>query len=235
MQYEILSNNMKLLKEKEKIVLESIISFYEREGKMPTVKEIQKEVEKRGLKIKSIRSIFLYLNRLEEYGYIKRERKPRGIILNTISKNFVDVPILGAANAGEPVLYAEENFQGLLKVSRKIVGNRKVFAIQVEGDSMNLCEVNGKKIENGDYVIIDPNAKSFMDGNKVLVIIDGLATIKIYKKLSSQRIGLFPASTNESYKPIYLTPEDEFIIVGKVIEVLKGNKFRRNSEYIYSE
>jgi len=227
---------MKFLNQKEKIVLESIVSFYEREGKMPTVREIRKEVKRRGLNIKSTRSIFLYLDRLEKAGYIKRKRKPRGIILNSKTENFIDVPILGTANAGTPVLYAEENFQGFLKVSRKIVKTKKVFAIQVEGDSMNLCKINGKKIENGDYVIIDPNDRLFLDGSKVLVMIDGLATLKIYRKISSQRIGLFPASTNELHKPIYLTPEDEFIIVGKVIEVLKGEKAGRDSEYIqYSE
>jgi len=228
---------MNFLNPKEKTILGAIIQYYHREGKMPTVRELQKEVAKKGLMFKSTRSIFLYLDRLEKAGFLKRERKPRGIkILNKDMEKFVDVPVLGAANAGAPTLYAEENFQGFLKVSRKIVGNRKVFAIQVEGDSMNLCEVNGKKIEDGDYVIVDSTDRSFTNGSKVLVVIDGLATIKIYRKISPQRIGLFPASTNKIHKPIYLTPTDEFIILGKVIEVLKGEKSGHDSEYIsYSE
>jgi hypothetical protein len=39
--------------------------------------------------------------------------------------------------------------------------------------------------------------------------------------VDSDTIGLFPQSSNKIHKPIYLTPEDNFIINGKIIDVLK--------------
>lgn len=111
---------MKALTKKEKIILEGIKDFFSREGMMPTIRELHKQVEKSGLKVKSLWSILLYLYSLEEKGYIKRNRKPRGIkIVDKFSENLIDIPILGVANAGTPTLYAEENLEGFLKVSKK--------------------------------------------------------------------------------------------------------------------
>jgi len=223
---------MRTLTKKEKIILEGIQSLFSKEGKMPTIRELQEEVRKFGLKVKSPRSILLYLHSLEEKGFIKRNRKSRGIkIMDKFSKNFVDIPILGMANTGKPTLYAEENLEGFLKVSKNIVRNRKLFAIQVKGTSMNLCKINDKKIKDNDYVIVDPNDRDFRDRDKVLVVIDGLGTVKLYKKLDGDKIGLFPMSTDKTHKPIYLTPSDETIICGKVIDVFKNVGSVRDSEY----
>lgn len=224
---------MKVLTKKEKIVLEGIRNFFARKGMMPTIRELQKEVKKIGLKVKSSRSVFLYLSSLEKKGAIERSGRARGIkIIERVGKNFVDVPILGMADAGMPTFYAEENLEGYLKVSKNIVKDKELFAIQVKGTSMNLCRINAKRIENNDYVIVDRNDRDFRNGNKVLVIVDGLATVKLYRKIAKDRIGLFPVSTDVSHRPIYLTPSDEFIINGKVIDVLKNTESGRYPEYI---
>ena len=214
---------MKILTRKEKIVLNGIKAFFSREGTMPTIRELQQEVNKAGLKLKSPRSVLLYLKFLEKKKFIKRSGDPRGIkILDKLDGNFVDVPILGTANAGAPTFFAEENLEGYLKVSKNIARNRKLFAIQVAGTSMNLGKVEGKRIEDSDYVMIDPDDKDFRDGDKVLVVIDGLATVKLYKKMNGNRIGLFPVSTDKKHKPIYLTLADEFIISGKIVDIFKN-------------
>ena len=87
---------------------------------------------------------------------------------------------------------------------------------------MDLSKIENKKINDGDYIIINADYKDFTSGDKVLVVIDGLATVKTYKKIDDQTIGLFPESTNKEHKPIYLTPEDNFIINGKVVDVLRS-------------
>jgi SOS regulatory protein LexA len=214
---------MKPLTKKEKIVLGGIKSYFSKEGMMPTIRELQEELKKMGLKLKSARSILLYLQSLEEKGQISRSGDPRGIRIKAkTDDSLADVPILGTANAGSPTFFAEENLEGYLKISKSIIKNRDVFAIQVSGTSMNLCEVEGKKIGDGDYVIIDPEDKDFRDNDKVLVVIDGLATIKLYKRTEKGRIGLFPVSTDRKHRPIYLTPQDEFIINGKIIDVFQN-------------
>ncbi|MBD3244832.1 MAG: repressor LexA [Candidatus Moranbacteria bacterium] len=215
---------MKILTQKQKKVLNTIRNFFSINGKMPTIREIKQECEKKGLKLKSTRSIFNYLNALEQKGYIKRSSKERGIkILDGINNNFINVPIIGSANAGMPAVFAEEYVEGYLKVSKRIIQDKKVFAIQVSGDSMDLSVVNHKKVEDGDFVIVDGDYSDYRNGDKVLVSIDGLATVKTFRKMDNNHIGLFPESQNQKHKPIYLTQQDQFIINGKVIDVLKFN------------
>ena len=214
---------MKILTPKQKIVLQAMKEFFARNGKMPTTRELKEEIGKLGLKLKSLRSIFLYINALEEKGFIKRISGDRKIEFIERSKSsFVNVPILGTTSAGSPTFFAEENLEGYLNVSKKITRNQNVFAVKVSGDSMDLSKIEGKKINDGDYIIINADYKNFTSGDKVLVVIDGLATVKTYKKIDNQTIGLFPESTNEEHKPIYLTPEDNFIINGKIVDVLKS-------------
>ena len=212
---------MKILTPKQKIVLQAIKKFFSENGRMPTIRELKQENAKLGLKFKSLRSVFLYLNALEEKGFIKRVSRDRGIELKDQTKNnFVDVPVLGMASAGTPTFFAKQNIDGFLKVSRAILHNREVFAIRVFGDSMNLAEINGKKIKEDDLILVDSQTKDFKNGDLVLTVIDGLATVKIFKQISKKMIGLFPQSTNKRHQPIYLTPADDFIINGKVIDVL---------------
>jgi len=216
---------MQLLTKKEETVLKTIKDYLAEKSKMPTIREIHKRVGKRGLKIKSLGSIFIYLRSLEEKGYIRRNSEDRGIILcDKNKKKFLSIPILGTANAGSPTFFAEQNVEGYLKISRRLIAKKItefIFAIEVFGDSMDLAEVHNKKIDNGDYVLIDSQCKDYKNGDKVLATVDGLATIKNFFKVDRGTIGLFPQSSNKYHKPIYLTQEDNFVINGKIIEVLK--------------
>jgi SOS-response transcriptional repressor LexA len=177
-----------------------------------------------GLAIKSKGSIFSYLKSLEDKGYLKKSSVKRGLdFIDKAKEFFVDVPVLGAASAGAPTIFAQEYVQGYLKVSKRIVRNKKVFAVQVHGTSMNLSKIGDKKINDGDFIIVDSEDKDYKNGDRLLVVIDGLATVKKFKKISDERIALLPETTdNEKHRPIYLTPKDYFIINGKVIEVLKS-------------
>ncbi len=211
---------MNILTKNEKIILKTLKTFYAKEGKMPSMRGLQDEVSKYGLKLKSVGSVFIYLKSLKEKGYI-RKNNGKVELINQSSKSFVNLPILGTANAGDPTFFAEENIQGLLKVSNRLAKN-DYFVIENEGDSMNLTKIKGKSIESGDYIVVNPNDKNFKNGNRLLVTIDGLATVKRFRKFPDKTIGLFPESTNKTHKPIYLTVEDDFIINGKVVDILKN-------------
>jgi len=212
---------MQILTPKQKIVLQAIKSYYSEHGMMPTIREIKDEAGNLGLKLKSIRSFFNYLNELEEKGYIQRTSEDRGIKLKGITQDtFVDIPILGMANAGTALAYADQYIEGYLKVSKSIVRDKNVFAVQISGTSMNKAKVNNKTINDGDFVLVEKR-ETYDYNDKVLVIIDGLATVKIYRKFDDDNIVLAPDSTDKKHKPIFLTSEDNFVIDGKVVEVLK--------------
>ena len=214
---------MQILTPKQKIVLQAIKEFFSAHHAMPTVREIQAESSRLGLKLKSLRSFFIYLNELEEKGYIERTSEDRGIKLKGVTREaFLDVPVFGMANAGAATMFADQYIEGYLKVSKRIVrDSRSVFAIQVSGTSMNKARVNGKTIQNGDFILVDSVWKHYNNGDKVLVVIDGLATVKTYRTVDGKNIVLLPESSDKKHQPIFLTEDDDFVINGKVIDVLK--------------
>jgi len=214
---------MKILTLKQKVVLKAIKSFLMKNGRSPSIRELQEEMNKHGLRVKSSRSVFRYLNSLESEGFIKRSSKRKGVELKVPRKeSFVDVPVYGSANAGKPTMVAEQNMEGYLKISTRLVNKKDIFAIQVFGNSMDECKINGKNIEDGDYILVETG--KFNVGDKVLAIIDGLATVKSLARIDKKTMVLLPISSNKKNQPIYLTQEDDFLINGRVIEVLKRPK-----------
>ncbi|NCQ06548.1 MAG: repressor LexA [Candidatus Moranbacteria bacterium] len=213
---------MQILTQKQKIVLQAIKTYFTENGEMPTVREIKAETSKLGLHLKSLRSFFLYLNALEAKGYIERTSEDRGILLKGVNADsFIQVPVFGASSAGAATMFADQYIEGYMRVSKRLVKDKNVFAVQVSGTSMNKAKVNGKTIQNGDFILVDAEEKQYHNGDRVLVVIDGLATVKTYRSLDGKTIALLPESTDKAHKPIFLTPEDNFVINGKVIDVLK--------------
>lgn len=134
------------------------------------------------------------------------------------------IPIIGTANCGPATIFAEQNFQGFLRISSKLVHRSKpdgLFAIKTDGSSMNRAEINGKRIEDGDYVIVDKNDKVSETNDIVLVIIDNKASIK--RLIDDRKNGQIALKSDSSfdYEPIFLHPDDDFSIDGKVIDIFK--------------
>ena len=144
-------------------------------------------------------------------------------LLNKTYKLF-SIPIVGTANAGPATIFAEQNFQGFVRISSKLVGRPKptgLYVIKVDGSSMNRAVIDGKTIEDGDLVIIDSEDKNLDTNDIALVIIDNKATIKrfIDDKVNKQIV--LKADSSFDYEPIYLHPDDDFSISGKVVGVIK--------------
>jgi SOS-response transcriptional repressor LexA len=139
------------------------------------------------------------------------------------------IPIVGSANCGPAEILAQENLQGYLRLSSTLVGKKSakgLFAIRASGPSMNRTNVNGKTIDDGDYLIIDGEHRSPENGDVVLSVIDGAANIKRFvldKK--NEQVALISEST-QSFAPIYISPEDDYFVNGKVVAVMKKPKTR---------
>lgn len=176
-----------------------------------------------------------HLNQLEKRGLIHIDRQKRVIQkaeqgwIRSELKNarLLAIPILGSANAGPANRTGEANIEGYLRVSSTFINrraNRKLFALKVDGPSMNRAEINGKRIENGDYVIIDSEDRTAREKDIVLSIIDGMANIKrFYLDTKNKQIALISDSTHY-FPPIYIHEDDDFMINGKVIQVIKKAK-----------
>lgn len=176
-----------------------------------------------------------HLLQLEKKGFLKID-KVKGVMERSSSepswaKGLLDkksrlfsIPIIGTANCGPATIFAEQNFQGFLHLSNKLVNRSKpagLFAIKAEGSSMNRAEIGGKRIEDGDYVIIDSENREVADQNIVLVIIDGKATIKRFIDDRENGQVVLRADSSFDYEPIYLHSDDDFVINGKAVAIIK--------------
>lgn len=136
----------------------------------------------------------------------------------------LNIPIYGSANCGPATLVAEANFEGYLKVSESFLRgySDRFFALRAVGSSMNSANIHGESVEDGDYVIVDGSARAAMDSDYVVSIIDGCANIKKLLK-EPDRVVLLSEST-EDIPPIFIHKNDDFLINGKVVKVIKKPK-----------
>lgn len=173
-----------------------------------------------------------HLAQLEKRGLIRVDRV-KGIIEKSeqgwvtgllTTARLLSIPILGSANAGPATLLAEQNIEGFLKLSSTFVGSRanhRLFALKVDGPSMNRAEVDGKKIEDGDYIIVDADAHDPKEGQIVLSIIDGMANVKRFRRDTEHQQVVLVSDSTHDFPPIYIHESDDFLINGTVIQVVK--------------
>lgn len=190
-----------------------------------TLREIGKEIG-----VKNAASVKYHLDQLKEKGLLKRPPNPS---LEEFRKNlikswqsFVTIPVLGKANCGVPLSIADEMNEGYLQVSPRLLpkATDRLFALKAEGDSMNLATIKGQHIDDGDYVVIDSRPVNPKEAKYVLSIIDGCANIKrLVVDKGKDQIALISES-RKHYSPIYIHKNDNFLINGVVVAVIKNPK-----------
>lgn len=168
-----------------------------------------------------------HISQLERKGFIRIDQKNKNISRlsnrTKASDIFISIPIVGSANCGPATIYADQNIEGYLTISKRLVSNKKsVFALRADGNSLNKANIGGKNIESGDFVIVDSENTLPHDGDYVVSIIDDMANIKKYHlDKNHSRIALLSESTQE-YSPIFVHENDNFRINGKVVDVVKN-------------
>lgn len=201
-----------------------------------SLREMAKDI---ALPNESPQKIKHHLLQLQKKGFLTIDRV-RGMMGKTISKpgwakgilelktRLFSIPVIGTANCGPATIFAEQNFEGFLRVSNKLVGRSKpdgLYAVKASGSSMNRTELNdGKKIEDGDYAVVDSNTKNPVNNDVVLAIIDNKATIKRFIDDRKNDQIVLKADSSFDYEPVYLHSDDDFSISGKVIGVIKNPK-----------
>ena len=191
-----------------------------------------------GLPNTSPQSVKHHLLQLQKKGLLAIDRAARTMSRTgskpTIAKGLVkasaqlfSIPILGTANCGPATFFAEQNFEGILRVSSRLVGRSRptgLYAVRADGGSMNRAQIGGRTIEDGDYVIVDSKDTSVRTNDVVVAIVDNKATIKrLIDDRANDQIVL-RADSSSDYEPIHLHPDDDFTISGKVVAVVKRAK-----------
>lgn len=167
--------------------------------------------------------------------YLPRTRETRTSIKNYVDdkvlgdgRTLVSIPVRGMADCGPASLYADDDNIGYIHVSSSFLKTNRykdLYAIIASGESMNQAKIDGKPINDGDYVVVDRSVSQPNDGDRVVAIVNGLANIKRFFR-ERGRIVLVSESS-EHFDPIFIHPEDqdEALIAGKVVQVVQKPKF----------
>ena len=194
---------------KQQEILEYIKETILKKGYPPSVREICEAVQ-----LKSTSSVHSHLETLEENGYIRRDpTKPRTIEIlddcfNLTRRELVNVPMVGAVAAGQPIL-AQENIENYFPVPAELLPNQETFMLKVKGHRM----INAG-IFDGDE-IIEARQETAENGDIVVALLDDSATVKrFYREDGYFRL----QPENDRMDPIFT---DSLQILGKVVGLFR--------------
>ena len=161
-------------------------------------------------------TLFKYMKRLEEEGYI--ERYGRNQVVTVENSNAIDrVPVIGSVACGKPKL-AIEDIQGYLPINIDWLGRGEYFALVADGDSMINIGIN-----DGDIVIVRKQSTA-ENGQVVVALIpdeyggEMTATLKrFYKERGRYRL----QPENDTMKDIYVKRLEILGIAVKTISDVK--------------
>jgi repressor LexA len=226
------------LSERHNKIIE-LLEKYQEHQKYPSIREICEETG-----ISSTSVVNYYLDQLEQWGYIERDRRiSRGVrliktmegtsqtdkLVNAAQRvsNALDelfhIPLMGRIVASEPVPVPPSDFdyfdsESGIDIARSLLPSREkaseLYALEVQGESMIDAMVN-----DGDVVIMKRTQEAH-NGEMVAVWLrDRDETTLKYFYLENDRVRLQPA--NPTMKPIYIEDPSIVQIQGKVVMVIR--------------
>jgi repressor LexA len=201
-------------------ILDFLTIFQEKSGYSPSIREIGDKIG-----VKSTSLVDFYLDKLEARGAIVRDKhisRSIRVVSNAIKEVF-RIPIMGRIVAGKPIPVPASdldyfNSEDSVEIASSILPVKeradRLFALQVEGDSMVDAMVN-----DGDIVIMKPTRVA-ENGDMVAVWLPDRdeTTLKYFYK-EGDRYRLQPA--NPTMSPIYIDKSRPMEIMGKVVMVVR--------------
>ena len=204
------------LSDKQQRILEFLRAFLLEKDYPPSIRDIQQ-----GCSISSTSVVDYNLKRLEERGYIRRDREvSRAIELLDGSgrrRGSLTVPLIGAIAAGSPIPMPPDTlppgYEEVAVTEAQTRGRANAFALRVQGTSMI-----DALIDDGDIVILEPTP-SCDDGEMVAVWLrdENETTLKKFFH-EGERVRLQPM--NSAMDPIYTSP-DNVEVQGRVLSSIR--------------
>jgi repressor LexA len=212
----------KRLSRRQERILKFVVEFIDDNGYPPSIREIGSATG-----ISSTSVVAYNLKRLEEAGYIARERDvSRGLTLTRAGSDLagdaglVQVPLLGRIVAGEPLPVPGSDFNLMgdetVDLTRDLLADEEgLYALQVDGDSMIDALVN-----DGDIVILR-HQRRVENGEMAAVWLqdEESVTLKHFYQEPDGRVRLQPA--NPTMKPIYVNNPNQVEVQGRVVMVVR--------------
>jgi repressor LexA len=222
------------LSDKHKRILEVLERYTDQHGYPPSIREMCSRAN-----ISSTSVANYYLDRLEEQGYIERDRRvSRGVrviksyseqsvldkaeeMVETVGqalRDLIRVPLVGQIVASEPVTSFTDQPTTMIDVARSLLPTQRddeLFALTVSGDSMIDAMVN-----DGDIVIMRPLQGTVKNGEMVAVWLNDKdeTTLKYFYR-ENGHVRLQPA--NPTMAPIIIEDPSTVEIQGQVVMVVR--------------
>ena len=196
------------LTKRQKEVFDFIRECIARDGYAPSLDEIGTEFG-----LSSVATVHKHVQNLVEKGLLRKawnRSRSIEIVENESAGESVTVPLLGTVAAGAPI-EAVSNPE-TISVPPDMVGNRRVFALSVQGDSMI-----GDHILDGDVVLLESRKLPRAGETVVALIRRSECTLKRFYQ-DGPTVRLVPA--NQSLAPMEF-PADDVEIQGVVIGLLR--------------
>ncbi len=201
-----------LLTPAQERVYRFVREYMDRHGRAPSYEEIRKN-----LGFRSLNGVAKHLKQLEQRGVLQSpwSNRKRALELLPLRSGSASIPFLGVVAAGIPIEAVE--VPESIEVPESFLGSGDNFALRVRGDSMI-----DEGIREGDILIIakKPHAEN---GQTVIALVRGEATVKKFYRLGEREIELRPA--NSQMAPIRVAA-DEVEIVGTVVGLLRHYRQR---------
>jgi repressor LexA len=202
---------MKVLTERQRVVLNFIAHFIDDHSYPPTFRQIAEHFK---ITVKAAYDHVTALKKKQKLRLHDKSSRTMEIICDAgcdiEHKDFEDIPILGEVAAG-PRILSEENYLGSIRVHRSMLKNqRRYFALIVRGNSMT-----GAGVMDGDTVIIE-KAETAKNGDIVVAMInDGYTLKRFFRRNKNIKL----QSENPAYYPIYC---NDVRIVGHLACVIRS-------------
>ena len=195
-----------MLTKKQTQVLYFIKVYMAKHSYAPSLDEIKKK-----FKLASVSTAHYYISKLQDAGFLNKEHNQPRAVSTVEAKQTVEIPILGAIAAGQPI-EAIEIPDETITITRDEIGKQgKHYALRVQGSSMI-----DEGIFDGDIVVIRKQEVAENGQTVVAVIDDNQATLKkLYRENGKFR--LQPA--NPTLFPIY---RDEVEVRGVVVKIIRN-------------
>lgn len=194
---------------KQKELLDYLQKYIDRHGYAPTLDEIATHFH-----LSSLATVHKHLSNLEDKGLIRRKWNfSRAIELSppTAQRIAVELPLLGRVAAGRPI-EALEDAGSTIAVPEEFLRGGNTYALRVVGESMI-----DDGILDGDYLVVEERPVP-ENGETVVAVIDGEATVKRFYREKGSRVRLQPA--NQNMRPILVSAKD-VAVRGVVVAVLR--------------
>jgi repressor LexA len=196
-----------MLTPRQRAAYDFIEGFAGRHGYAPSFEELR-----RHLGVASLNAVAKLVVQLRRRGYLADAppNAKRSLAPPVRHADGDTIPLLGVVAAGRPIEPVEDAEP--VEIPASMTGRGERYALRVRGDSMI-----EDGIRDGDLIVVR-RAREAANGQTVVAVVDGEATLKRFHRATRGRVELRPA--NPAFQPIRVSA-DRVEIRGILVGLLR--------------